>query len=660
MFLKKIVFLSRKRTQQFMKIRFLLFLIFTVKIFFLSAQNKKVDSLRNIINSVKNNKEIIKAYIALSDYYYYSLPDSADFFLKRALSEAEKIKDLKLKAEILKKTGILDNERGRINIAKNNFKNLLLIAEKLNDTSLMISAKGNLGNSYLNTGEYDNAILYFTDVIKLAEETNNIKVAALANGAMGNLYLTIKDYEKSLNYYKKSYDYFKILKYDNGIALSLMNTATVSANLGRYKEAVENYNKADKIFKKEKNLLNSAKCLSGIAKVYFKTKNYIKAVKSEKKALETYKAFDSKMDISYAYGIIGENYFNLKQYKTAVAYLDSAYKTISEESKNYSKLETYTDKLRICYDSIGDYKKAYEYALLNRMYYDSVFDIESKKKFSELELKFETSEKERQIELLKKNEEILSKENKNRLIILISLLVLLILSGFIFLLIYNRHKLKAGIKESELENKLLRVQMNPHFIFNALSSIEYFIYKNDLEKSSLYIANFAKLMRLILESSRKELISIESEKEILSYYVDFQKLRVNFPVKFNITISDNIDSENTLIPPMIIQPFVENAFKHGFKENTKEALIDVSFTLKNKFIFVKITDNGTGIEQPNKETSRKKHRSLSLKITEERLQNLFGKKAKKHGVLTIIDLSKKDKNLHGTEITFKLPYIEEF
>jgi len=631
-----------------------LLIVFFLKISFIFSQN--IDSLKHLIKTETSEKKI-NTYLKISEYYVYTVPDSAEQYLHFALNEAKKTDNLKIQARIIIKLGILNNERGNIEKAKKLFSESLVISKRINDTSLILSSKGNLGNCHLNLGEYKDAIKIYSEIIEIAEKNNNITVSAIANGALGNLYLIKNEYEKALEYYKISENKFKKSENSNGIALSLLNMATVYSNMGKYKDAVTNYNKAYTIFIKNKNYLNSAKCKSGIAKIYLKLNTYNKSIIAEKKALITYKKLDSKFDISYAYSMIASNYINLKKYQSALLFLDSAY-NLSVQAKNYSALESITDKIRRCYDSIGNFNKAYQYSKLNKTYYDSVYDIENENKFSELEIKFETSKKEQEIELYKKNKELLEKESRNRLILLISVSSFLVLLFIILLLFYNRNKLKHKIKQTDLENKLLRVQMNPHFIFNALSSIEHYIYKNDIQNSSLYLTDFAKLMRLILESSRKELISLKSEIEILNYYVNFQKLRISYPLNFSIDISEDIDTENCLFPPMLIQPFIENAVKHGFTDKSDNAYIKISMYLKNNLIFVEIEDNGIGIKKTQEQEH--KHQSLSIQITKERLQNILGRKHKQKSPLIIKDLNTLNPILHGTRISFKIPFIEEF
>lgn len=620
------------------------------------SDNLMLDSLYGDTKTRDPEKKI-KAFLSLADFYFYSDPDSAEKYLNKGLIISKTYALKENEVQILKQIGILYNEQGNIDNAIKFFRQSLEIAKSLNDTLSVISAVGNMGNSYMYSGNYKEAIKNFTEVLNLSQERNDNLGTAKAYGSLGNLYIHIENYEKALSYYILSKEKFEDLNNEIGIALSLMNISIIYCHTEKYDNALENYSQANRIFINNNNYLNSAKCLSGISKIYSYKGDYKKSIDAEFKALKIYKDYEANFDIVNSYSFIASNEIYLKNYKRSINFLDSVYETAVEKNY-YSQLERITDCYRMSYDSLGDYKKAYYYSVLNKSYYDSIFNIESDKKFSELEIKFETSQKEQQIELYKKNEEILNKENRNRLITAGALILLLILASVIFFLIYNRAKLKAKQKNIEIEQKLLRIQMNPHFIFNALSAVESFMYKNDLNQSALYLSNFAKLMRLILESSRKNLISLDEELQILNYYIEFQKLRNKIDFNYEINVSENIDIENTLIPPMLIQPFIENTIEHGFSDEISNALLEISFNLKNNYIFIDITDNGKGIKSTK--DPKTNHQSLAIQITKERLSITAGKKHKNKINFSVQDLTDIDSNLRGTKVSIKIPHFEDF
>lgn len=223
-------------------------------------------------------------------------------------------------------------------------------------------------------------------------------------------------------------------------------------------------------------------------------------------------------------------------------------------------------------------------------------------------------------------------------------------------------KSKIELEKSflELEQKALRLQMNPHFIFNALNSIQGFITRNDVSEAKRYLAKFAKLMRMILENSRQALTSINQEAELLHNYLELEQLCHGKRFRFEVTIDDGIEGDITLIPVMLIQPFVENAILHGVRHLESGGLITVRFSAKAGQIICTITDNGIG-RAASAELNRltKDHESAALKITEERLAHLNAENNISNSV-TITDLKHEDGTAAGTQVVLVLtPQYDE-
>ena len=166
--------------------------------------------------------------------------------------------------------------------------------------------------------------------------------------------------------------------------------------------------------------------------------------------------------------------------------------------------------------------------------------------------------------------------------------------------------------------------MNPHFVFNALSSIQYYILNNDIEAANDYLSRFSRLMRLFLESSRNKYISVYEESELLEYYITLEQLRFKNRFTFEIKIEDDVPQELE-IPSMLIQPFVENAINHGlvYSKNNEGVLV-IHFSLTEKYVRCTIEDNGIGREKAAelKQKSIKSYQSQSTQITAERIQSL--------------------------------------
>jgi ligand-binding sensor domain-containing protein len=207
----------------------------------------------------------------------------------------------------------------------------------------------------------------------------------------------------------------------------------------------------------------------------------------------------------------------------------------------------------------------------------------------------------------------------------------------------------------ELEQEASRLQMNPHFIFNALNSIQGFITTNDAVQAKKYLTKFSRLMRLILENAREKYIPLQNEIEMLDNYLEFERLCKNNKFEYRITADPGIDTENLEIPPMMIQPFVENAILHGIKNKEGHGLVSISFGLKSSTLICEVTDDGIG-RQKAAEVNAKynvNHKSTAIHVTQKRLEQLQMISGQQAGFL-IFDLN-KDGSPAGTKVVISIP-----
>lgn len=209
----------------------------------------------------------------------------------------------------------------------------------------------------------------------------------------------------------------------------------------------------------------------------------------------------------------------------------------------------------------------------------------------------------------------------------------------------------------DLEHKALQLQMNPHFIFNSLNSIQSFVINNDTDKAINYLAKFSQLMRLILSNSRESYIPLKNEVKALSYYMDIEKLRFDNKFDYKIQIDSKIDEEFVEIPPMIIQPYVENAIVHGLIHSDKKGQISIKFSESGKNLLCVIEDNGIGREKSEmiKKESGIQRKSRGMLITQERL-NILKKQHNEKFTVKIIDLKKKSGEAAGTRVELIIHY----
>lgn len=256
------------------------------------------------------------------------------------------------------------------------------------------------------------------------------------------------------------------------------------------------------------------------------------------------------------------------------------------------------------------------------------------------------------IEKAQKERKIVELQKDRQLFISIIFIVAIIFGVIIFILRIQQNRIKQEQREAELSQTLLRTQMNPHFVFNAMSVIQSYIYENDPEKSSQFLVKFSRLMRLILENSPKEFIPIELEIEILDKYLATQKMRFENRFDYTLDISDDLLFNKAMVPPMITQPFIENAIEHGQLHTVKDGHIIVQMRAEGTALLLKIEDNGVGRKKSQKTKKIRTHKSMAIDITKERIE-IINKKYKFNGSLEFEDLHKEQQT--GTIVKLVLP-----
>ena len=237
-------------------------------------------------------------------------------------------------------------------------------------------------------------------------------------------------------------------------------------------------------------------------------------------------------------------------------------------------------------------------------------------------------------------------ESNEFLLLIVGLLALLAISWALLLYFFQRQKRQKQEKEKVLlQQQLLRAQMEPHFIFNTLSALQSFIRFDEKEKSIKYLSQFSKLLRSSLELSRKNYVPLDQELEAIGNYLSLQQMRFEYTFDYEV-ISPEIDTSAILIPPMLIQPFVENAIIHGIGNHSDKGLITVEILLLKNQLLVKITDNGKGYDVAS--NTKANHQSLSGTIAKERLEIL----ARENKIKTNIEIAS---NSRGTLVLLTLP-----
>ncbi|MDY8136715.1 histidine kinase [Aquimarina sp. 2201CG5-10] len=371
--------------------------------------------------------------------------------------------------------------------------------------------------------------------------------------------------------------------------------------------------------------------------LHFYEQNYTEVLKYYKTVLELSKEIKEyhNYNLLESYNNLTLTYLTTEEYDIAGKYLDSTKAIITPNSDADYVAKYHRYRFRHNYRT-----KKNEDELITE--YDNLLEESRKqhqKKIDEELFALKSANEKEKIAIAAKNES----ELKN-----IKLIALLIFSGLLLLigyLLYRQRRYRFHKQEIQIQQRLLRAQMNPHFTFNTLSVIQNQIEENQ-EGAVDYLLRFSRLLRLILENSIHNYVQIENELELLGKYMDLQLLR--FPDKFEYNISlENFEEENLMfIPPMLIQPFVENSIEHGFLGIQHKGQIDITLRLQSKYVHCTIEDNGVGLDTTNKGYKN----SVSVKLISKFVYKTTKQK--------ISILNKKDSNVNksGVLVEFLIPY----
>ncbi|MCD4746840.1 MAG: tetratricopeptide repeat protein [Bacteroidales bacterium] len=620
------------------------------------AQKTMIDSLESRLEEVKDEDKV-QTLIALSYNYLRISVEKSLEYSNKALELSEKIDYQRGKAISYNMMAIGYSSSGDYNQGINYQLKALKIFEDVNDKKAIGINSNNIGIMYKNLGNYSYAIKYYQKALLIARETNNNEGSILSLNNIGIVYLDWHKYDMALEYFQKTLDLLEESEDRTRIAVLLNNIGEVYYKNGKYDLAKKYYQKSIKISEElgaKKGILNS---LKHIGDLYYHLHNNKNAIDNYKKSLYISEEIGDKASIAYSSIKIGEVYTSLKKYSDALPFLEKGLRIAEEIEETKLKKDAYIS-LSEYYTAKNNINKAFEYYKLYTIVKDSLFNSESRREITEMQTKYETEKKEKEIKIQKLEID----KQKNQKYYLAFFILFLVVVAF---LIFNRYKLKQKHyrielerKNLEIEQRLLRTQMNPHFIFNSLNSINSFITDNNSESAQSFLSKFSRLMRYILENSRKPYVAVEDEINTLQLNMELEQLRFDYKFAFTINVSPDIDVEYTYIPPMLIQPFIENAIIHGITNKPTKGNININMKIEGIVMLCSVIDDGIGREKAieiKKQSNKPKHKSLGMQLTNERLA-LLNDKSKSNISVEIIDLKDDNDKAKGTKVELRIPF----
>ncbi len=508
--------------------------------------------------------------------------------------------------------------------------------------NLVISSLGYIGLIYEEVGDLESAMQSSVNARQYAQENNN------KDGGMeikiGALFIKLKKYDSALYYINQR---FILLPGDPWNYLFL----------GEVYFATKNYNKALELFLKAE---------SGIKKIYPDVV-YTRPMLFVGKTYEALGAFSKALPYAQNFIIHTRNWRQINYTIDGYELMTKVLHGLHQDDSAFFYLQAHA-RLK---DSLAN-----KYFLWRLNY-----KLASYKKAAEDE------KKANQIQILTQNDKIKQQQLKQQTLIrnflVLALLSVIGIGTFIFRNLSLRRKneklegerienelklrqlqsdesnAKLQHQAAELEMQALRAQMNPHFIFNCLSSINKYIIKNETEAASDYLTRFSRLIRMVLINSQKTLITLEEELNMLRLYLDMERLRFNNIFDYNIIFTNAIEPATVFIPPLLLQPFCENAIWHGLMHKEGHGNLDIALTIQDDILFCSISDNGVGREKATelKSKSAERQKSLGLKITNNRLA-LLNQGAQEDSYYKMNDIIDEEGKIGGTRVDIKIHYNE--
>lgn len=632
------------------------------------SQNKLADSLVSVLSETKMETEKLTLLNAISNAYKTSSGVKVINYAEKALTLANK---LNAKTEL----GTAYVNLGNGNIILGNYdksvafftkaKSVFEIEYKIHPTQelkkSLARAYGSIGIVSSEQSNYSRAFQYYIKSIAIYEELKDTNMLSRLYNNVGVAYQSQAEYIKALDYFNKAKTSQIELK-DPNIGITLTNMANCHIELKNFPKAILVFNEAEKHVQQNPRALGEWN--NSIGAYYNKINNKQQSIKHWDQAIKAFKSIDDKFGIADTYIFKSELFLKEKKYNEAINNAEQALQ-LSTQTDVLEQQRNAEHVLSEAFEKQNKIPQALKHYKLFTALNDSLSNTENIRKGIQAQMNFEYEKKEN-LERLEqeKQDVILAQEAKQRTIkysfIAISTLLLLGL-GFLY---YNRKQLKQRLtleKElTEYEQKALHLQMNPHFIFNCLGAISGFIINNGTDHAIKYLAKFSKLMRLTLEYSQESLIPIGKEIESLQNYLELEKLRFNNVFNFTITKSDTIE-DAIAIPPLLIQPIIENAIIHGIVPKKENGDISIDFSTKNETFVCTIIDNGVGIDNSiaSKKESVQIHKSMALDIIKKRLK-MITKVANKKASITTFQLYDANQKSEGTKVIISLPiqYID--
>lgn len=605
------------------------FLFFVLVILSSQISQAQQDSLQNRINNAASIQEKLKAQIDL--IVFLDGKEGEEELIDKVIKTAkdQNLPYYEFKGEI-QKIQMLENNSEQIE----SFENLFEQAKSRGVERIFPEIYVNLSRSLMKSGKYETAVEQAFEALEAARVSDDEHSKLRAFDLLGRSYFLLGQLDKSKMYFRERLDAHMAQEDHESLVSAYNNLGIIYKTEAKYDSAMVYYEKARELNRQLKNDVALTNCNINIGILYYQQDSSQKALDYLNEALALSQPLDNKeLDVKVLTNL-GLIHLDLEDHREASEFARRAMKVAREI--NYPKAVEYhyyilseAAKLK------GDYESALEHFQSYKAIEDSLVNVEKEARIAELEEKYESTQLKRQnLETEKQKERA---EAGMKISILVAVLLAVVVLAFVFY--FQRNRIKSDFKEMELEQKALRAQINPHFLFNALNSIQSAILTDEKKVAVAYHGKFARLMRLVLSNSETPSIPLKQELELLTIYMELEKMRSDDFFEMEVDVDEDVDAEYTQFPSMVLQPIVENAIWHGLMNRETPGVLTLKVSKNGGQLVCEIKDNGVGRKAAQEIANQKvkSHRSFGLEATRSRL-NIYSKLKSVRTEFEVLDL----------------------
>lgn len=649
----------------------------------LAQSTSRLDSLKSLFERETIASLKIIHELKLSRALHREQHDEKEEYahVQHAIEQALELKDTILYARALDNFGLLYRFHQHYEEAFDLHAEAFDLVENKNvDPNYKMRFANNAGVAARYHQKYATAVSYYMKALKMAEQENDLKNISISSNGIGNALANIPGREdEALQYFLRALETEKKRGNTLGLSMNYLSISDYYINKGEYKTSHEYLDKLLQLNEKRKDKFGLAITYEFMGISYLKEgRNLTKAVSYFENALDRFKAL--KNNHKQAEILINLGNLKLKQGNLADAenYFQKSI-ALANELRQYELIRVNSMKLSEISENRSNYQQALHYYKQADAYADSIQLTDQNVRIEMLTRKYNIEKKESEIQLLQKDKalqqtlvESQKKQLERRRITMALLVGGFLLLLIIFLMQYRNYRTKkktnARIQKEEKEKinaiyernlaqseiLVTRLRVNPHFLFNSLNAITYLIQSEQNLKAIKYLKIFSRYTRMVLETSKQHVIPLQEELKLTDYYLMLEKNRFEEGFTFRITGDDLPEISEVEIPPLLLQPFMENAIWHGLLPSTRDQrILSLSIVPKSKSIEIIIDDNGVGRRAQEKQNPRKKHKSMGMQIIKERIE-LYNKNYFNKIDLEIIDKKNEAGQAEGTRVILTL------